>query len=571
MHLSPPAASRVLGAVALLAPVALVLAPPAAAATSIVVTSTGDAADARDADGVCAAPDGSCTLRAALQTAADTDGPATIGFALVGTGPFTLSPASRLPSLTNPAGTTIDGFTQPGAAPASDEHVDDARILVQLRGQTAKGFDGLTITSSGNTVRGLAVYDFAKAFSLAGPDADGNRIVGNHVCTDAAGTFRAPSVNTRGLGISLSKGAGANALGAPGPENRNTVSGCAHRGIVLSFAGSTGNRVQNNIIGLTPRGDAALPNRSHGVDVNYTSDNLVGGAGAQEGNVISGNLGTGVEISHGRGTHDNEVVGNLIGSDPTGTAVTDFSPNRQWGIRLEGPKDCSPCTDAAVAEGLPGSNRVVGNTVVGNGKGGLLLDKGQHEDVVRDNRIGVLPGGAPGGNRFFGIRLERGAYDNTIGPGNEIAFNPKGITLQARGYAPPGDAQPTPGNRITANLLHDNGGLGIDLAPFGRPNTGGVGDPLVNEGVQAPVVDVARPEVVAGRTCPGCTVEVFASDVQRAAYGEGARLLGTGAADADGRFRVEVTAVPDTFVTATATTTRGSTSEFGRDRRVRAS
>lgn len=65
------------------------------------------------------------------------------------------------------------------------------------------------------------------------------------------------------------------------------------------------NDIINNIIRLSPAGDKALQNRMHGVDINGgSSDNEIAD------NVISGNVGEGIELSHCCGTDRNELIGN---------------------------------------------------------------------------------------------------------------------------------------------------------------------------------------------------------------------------------------------------------------------
>lgn len=549
--------------------------PAAADGHRFVVTSAGDEADQK-ADGDCRTARDECTLRAALVEAARAPGRATVAFAIPGPGPHVITPATKLPALTNPAGVTLDGYTQAGSSPNSAATASNAVLQVELRGTGSAGFDGLSVQSPGNVVSGLAIYNFAKSIALVGSPANNNTITGNHICTDAAGAHRAPSVHTAAFGVVMTRGAHSNRVGAPGPENRNVVSGCGHRGIIMSFSGTTANVVQNNVVGLNPAGTAALGNRSHGIDINYTGGNLVGGPGPQEGNLISGNAGAGVEVSHSRRTNRNEVIGNLIGTDPTGETAPTWASNGQWGVRLEGPKFCDPCTEAGVSEGLPYANVIRGNVVVGNAKGGLLLDKGVRDNVVEGNAIGVTSSGAPGPNGVYGLRIERGAYGNTIGPDNHIAYNAKGVTITSAGYAPPGPAQDTYGNRITRNRIHDNTGYGIDLAPFGKPNRNGTGDALVQRVIQMPTIGAATAGSVSGTAtyasgapCASCTVELFIAD-SAATWGEGADYVASTSTSADGSFVVDLPGSPlaGQTVTVNATDAAGNTSEFAQTRTI---
>ncbi len=282
-----------------------------------------------------------------------------------------------------------------------------------------------------------------------------------------------------------------------------------------------------------------------------------------EGNVISGNLGSGIEVSHTTGTHHNQVVGNSVGTDVTGTQASSYARNTYWAVRLEGAKTCGQCPDDA------GYNTVRSNTLVNSGNGGMLIDKGQHDNVVSDNRIGVLPNGTVAGNASYGIRIGQGGRKNVIGPGNQIVGNGAGIQIQPNATEPltPTTAF-TARNRITNNVIRGNAGLGIDLYPYGAG--GQPVDSLVNEGVAAPRITSATTTAISGTTCGNCRVEVYRTDTTSVtAYGEGAALLGTATAATSGSFRVSVSAPAGTVVTATTTTPGGSTSEFGRNAAVR--
>jgi hypothetical protein len=551
---------------------ALGLPTAAAAGPTFVVTSTGDAPDAGTRrDGVCRTSTNVCTLRAALMEANAASGHATIAFGITGPLPHTIAPGTKLPGLTNPAGITIDGYTQPGALPNTHPSASQATIAVELRGQGPSSFDGLSVTTADNVIRGLALYNFATSLLIYGEAASRNRVVGNYICTNAAGTYTSPSVHTNGLGVLLTKGAAGNAVGGPAAEDRNVVSGCAHRAITLSFYPTIDNRVQNNIIGLNPAGTAALANRAHGVDINYTGNNLVGGDGPGEGNVISGNVGAGIEISHGRNTKYNEVIGNYLGTDVTGDAAPSYARNGQWGVRLEGPKFCgipdrpyaAGCTEAVVTEGLPHHNVVRDNVIVNNAKGGVLIDKGQHDDTVSGNRIGVLPSGGKAGNGLFGLRFERGAYDNLV-QDNVISGNPRGIMVTSMGYYPQGGSgEPTYGNRFTVNSIFGNSGYGIDLAPFGQQNTETVGDEKVHRAIAIPVLVEGTATSVKGRGCAGCAVDVYRADVSKAGVvGEGKTFLGSGTVGATGSFTVTFTSSPGAVVTALVHDDAKGSSEF---------
>ena len=97
-----------------------------AQASSYVVNSTTDGADASIGDGICADGAGNCTLRAAIEEANFTAAPDTINFAVA---PFdnsvkTIQPSAPLPEITQIV--TINGYTQPGAGANTLATADNA-------------------------------------------------------------------------------------------------------------------------------------------------------------------------------------------------------------------------------------------------------------------------------------------------------------------------------------------------------------------------------------------------------------------------------------------------------------
>jgi hypothetical protein len=325
---------------------------------------------------------------------------------------------------------------------------------------------------------------------------------------------------------------------------RNVLSGNVQHGVNCYDENSNSNIVFGNLIGLSPRGDQSVPNRSHGSDWNFgCSYNQVGGAGTGERNVVSGNGRSGVEVSHGSNTIGNTIIGNFVGTAPSGRYAPTWSANGEFGIHVE---------DGA-------SGTVVARNVVGNSGGGIRLAGGHSaNNVVRSNYVGVSRSGERIPNRGYGIRLDHYIRKARVGPGNVVAWNPEGIELGA-------DAGR--GNRITRNRLYRNAGLGIDIEPVGMSqNDAGDRDTGPNDRLNFPVITRARTTVVRGTACAGCIVEVFVADGGAGAYGEGKAFVGAAQAGADGVFAVPVSGlVAGGYTTATATDASGNTSEFSRN------
>jgi CSLREA domain-containing protein len=521
------------------------------------VNSTGDAADAAPGNGVCRTGAGTCTLRAAIGEANAQAGANEIRFGIAGTGVQTIQLASALPTLSDTTGpTTINGYSQPGASLNTNQYAMNAQLKIQVRGNGSSAFDALRITSPNNVVRGIAFFNLHRSIFLYGSNAKANSIRGDFIGTNAAGTFAHTASNLSANGVSMYAGANHNQIGGTALADRNVVSGNARHGIVTYNSGSDHNAIYNNIIGLSPLGDRRLPNLKHGVDINADSSyNLIGGTGPGMRNVMSGNgvgsdFDAGVELSHGTATTGNQVVGNYIGTDLTGTRATSWTYNDNLGIRVE--------------DGLK-NTLISDNVIVNNRSGGIRIDGiGTSGNVVINNRIGVTLDGTAAPNTNYGVYIAVGATKNRIGPGNRITKNPVGIRI--------GDSS-TDFNTITRNSIFANGGLGIDLDPTGvNPNDLGDSDTGANEQLNYPVIARATPTLVTGSACAGCTVEIFIADSDPSGYGEGRTYVGSATAGAGGAFSAAVSGVTaGQKVTATATNGAGSTSEFARNITVQAS
>lgn len=523
-----------------------------AANPALVVNSLGDGADAAPGNGVCRTAASTCTLRAAIAEANAQSGANEIDFAIPGSGVQTIQLGSQLPTVTDTSGpTTIDGYTQPGASPNSNQFASNAQLRIAVRGTGSHGVDALRITSPNNVVRGMSFYNLRRSIWLAGGNAKGNRIVGNFVGTDPSGTFgfAGSALDLDGIGVELSAGANHNTVGEASLSARNVISGNARHGIAC-YSGAS-NTVYNNIVGLSPLGDRRLMNVKHGSDWNSVcANNVIGGTGGLQRNIFSGNGvpnandgSAGVEVSHGPGNTGQQIVGNCFGTDITCTSAPSWTFNAFWGIHIE---------DTA-------SNLLVDHNVVVSSRSAAikLEERNTMGSVVSNNLVGVGPDGRSLPNHAPGITVTEGATNNRIGPGNIVAHNPVGVRISDPG---------TDGNTITRNSIFANGGLGIDLDPTGvNPNDAGDGDSGPNQQLNFPVLSSATRTSVRGTACSGCRVEVFVADPDPSGFGEGRTFLAAAVADGSGNFTVAISGVSaGQTVTATATDGQGNTSEFAK-------
>ncbi|HEY0399310.1 MAG TPA: right-handed parallel beta-helix repeat-containing protein, partial [Acidimicrobiia bacterium] len=248
-----------------------------------------------------------------------------------------------------------------------------------------------------------------------------------------------------------------------------TVAGLALGGFSAAIATrAPWTSIVGNDLGVRPDGVTPIPN-----DVGLALDS---GAGAVvTGNVVSANLGAGIRFSGG-GTA--VITGNRIGS--TADGLSDLG-NGAVGIGLatvSGPVVIG-------GTGVGDRNVISGNAgpgIAATGVGGL---------TVLGNHIGTgLDGVTPLGNDGDGVRLSSltGALvgGDSDAEGNTIAFN------GGAGVAVDDLSGASVHNSIRHNRIHDNVGLGIDLAADGpTPNDPGDGDTGPNALQNFPVIESA--------------------------------------------------------------------------------
>ena len=262
--------------------------------------------------------------------------------------------------------------------------------------------------ASGNLVGGTTVAarniisgsSFQGMF-IRGAGTKNNLVQGNYIGLNAAGNAPLPNGYS---GVAIFDGAQSNVIGGILPAARNVISGNSFQGVAISDAGTSGNRVQGNFIGLNPSGLAAISNTWAGVEIfNGAAGNSVGGGTVGSGNVISGNGGQGVFVN-GADTTNTFIQGNLIGVNPSGTGALS---NRFAGVEIY---NVARNTFIGGADGAR-------NIISGNGGNGVQIGGPETASAfVQGNFIGVSANGEVAiPNNFSGVALFGGAHSNVIG------------------------------------------------------------------------------------------------------------------------------------------------------------
>ena len=370
--------------------------------SEFTVTTAADEADAGEpCDGT-----GNCSLREAIVAADLSPGRDAIHFEIVGTAPFTIALTAALPVIDEAV--VIDASTQDGSVAGTP--------LVAISGADvppAPGLAGLIIAGGDSEIRGLAIHSFPSAEGIILRDGSdpsnggGNVVAGNFLGINLAGDTAAPNGTNLRVETDDNTIGGIDAAVIENPD-RNVVSG-SNAGIVIT---GDDNVVVGNYIGTDAAGTAAIGN-AFGVILAGTG-NAIGDPDAPLPNVISGNIGPGIDLSG----NSNSVVANYVGTDYTGLVAV---PNTV-GIQV----------NASSGNTVGGVNEADRNIISGNSPSGVRLFGSADGNTVQGNYIGLDINGAGLGNSVgVDIQDATGYLVGGTGAGatNVISANLYGVTI----------------------------------------------------------------------------------------------------------------------------------------------
>ncbi|MCR9201254.1 MAG: DUF2341 domain-containing protein [Planctomycetaceae bacterium] len=340
------------------------------------------------------------------------------------------------------------------------------------------------------------------------------------------------------------------AAGSDGSTIRGlAITRFARSGLLLQDSGN--HTIAGNYIGTDQSGTTNRGNTRHGISLDSSDANTIGGTTAADRNVI---LASGLDGIHIDRSDNNVVIGNFVGflADESGALGQDDD-----GIYFAGNSSGNRIGGAAAGEG---------NVIVGSGNNGLEFGSTSNNNTVQGNWIGVAPAGTALGNATAGIRLHTSASDNVIGgttagQGNTIAGN------GAFGVSTSGSASR---NLIIGNSISGNGGLGIDVGHDGAVTLETSTPDLI-------LVENVGPNLHVRGTVSGTPGEVYTVAIYSSAtadptgHGEAERFLAafdvtipaTGTPTVQFNEVINGAALPlGHHVTATASDSAGTTSEF---------
>ncbi len=273
---------------------------------------------------------------------------------------------------------------------------------------------GSAVAGGGNLISGNA-YGGIYVTNQDGVGVATNVVIQNNsIGTNAAGTGAIPNFAGAVGGTGAYAGSGVIiynvpnvVVGGSSANTRNLISGNAAFGVAISGAASTGNQVLGNFIGTDVTGTVPLGNATGVITQSGATSNTIGGTSAGAGNLISGNTTYGVQIT-GSGTTDNVVEGNQIGTDVTGAVAI----ANGTGIELNAGASGNTIGGLTATPGTGAGNLISGNT----GAGITISDTGTSGNAVKGNLIGTKAGGtSPLANGTDGVLVENNASANTIG------------------------------------------------------------------------------------------------------------------------------------------------------------
>ena len=351
-----------------------------------------------------------------------------VGTDVTGTQPIPNCPTGGCAGLRIVSNDAVIGGAEPGAGNLVSGNGGDGISITGFRAVVAGNKIGTVLSGS----RALANRENGLSFAsldgtIGGPEAGARNLIsgnggtgvvirssngtiqGNFVGSDGTGQFAIP--NMRG---GLDMEGRDNLIGGITSQLGNLISGNQGAGIVMNVAtGFRGTRippsaiVQGNVIGSNADGTAALPNAGPGIQLNGSSGTVIGGRLAAARNLISGNLGNGIEFGEVNSS-DSIIQGNLIGTARDGRAAQGnqkdgiFFPKGLFRAHIIG-ASAGPHTDEGniikfnqrngitFTSAEEGPYRISANSISDNGKLGIDLG----DDGVTPNDPDISPSPSP--------------------------------------------------------------------------------------------------------------------------------------------------------------------------------
>lgn len=289
--------------------------------------------------------------------------------------------------------------------------------------------DGFLVSGNGNTIDSARIGVFTGAFNNCGTGSlfKGNGRYGIYLVNGAASNTISNSYigcnTSSGVFIAPSSGMG-NKNNVVGPNNfigtnsaKTADLGNGGSGVVLE---TNHNRVQDNTIAFN----------FHGIYITSTINNICG-------NAIISNTTNGVNLTDSAQSNNIGTSAVTCGNSPNPTQI---SGNGNYGISMNG---VNVSSNIVYGSDIGASARYV--TAQGNANGGIWISGGNKNQI----RLSDVSG-----NSGFGIRLDNGAYTNTVLANTIFSNTADGVVLAGAA---------THDNEIASNDIGLNHGNGVHI------------------------------------------------------------------------------------------------------------
>ena len=491
--------------------ICLVPAGPAAAANYVVNVST-DQPDANTAVAACdiGVATGNCSLRAAIQQGNNVAGNHTITFTV----PTVTVVNGSLPTLAAPftitgnvGFTTINGngngclsLTDSGTPALGHATGATGSSITNLAIINCNG-DGISANGHNYTFSNNRIGVDATGLLAAPNSGHGISVSASQVYPDTSTGFLSSTyanfpvhpVDASQINAFQSNLATALANLQPITISGNVISGNTQNGIFIFSQNLAAVNVRNNMIGTDFTGNLAIGNGGAGIRfTGSTFGNLIG-----PNNVISGNLGDGINVDSGDVFLPNFIMGNRIGLSSTnagnhiGNGLNGISTNTKPSTD---PTKFNPAMTSIIigpanliSDNKGGSNSLDPD-VMGNDNAGIVITGASTSVKVIGNTVGMgeFPPGTPLASKAYGnagdgiiVTTSGNSIGGTsAGSGNNIAANVRhGIVVKGSSTA----SNKIIGNSIgthallAGNLSVGNGYDGIHIDAANSTSIGGAG------------------------------------------------------------------------------------------------
>ncbi len=369
--------------------------------------------------------------------------------------------------------------------------------------QVEVGADNTLIGGSNPCDRNIISGNNGVAITLN--QSDNCVVSGNYMGVDITGTSALGNGFAGMLVVNNTVGA---LIGGSLPSERNIISGNGSgiNGNGIEVNGGSANIIRGNYIGLDATGSVAINNAGNGITVFSSPNNVIGGTGANDGNVIAGSNFDAIILAGG--SNNASVFGNKVGTNAAGTIALG---NDDSGLYIEN------TTGVTVGGTTAGHRNLFAASL---NEYGISLDNADNCTVL-GNYVGTdINGVNPLPNSAGGIRVDTGSVANVFGgtgagQANIIAFN----TGFGIGVIQATDVR----NRISGNSIFCNTGKGIELNGAGNGNH------------PAPVIASADATGCNGSSDPNNIIELFYDSLCTGTC-QGKTYIGTVTADGAGNW-----------------------------------